>query len=348
MTNELKKTPMLTGLHALYTLIYTALHIPYLKDEKPVGILIISKPGMGKSMLLTRFYSDHIITINDMTGYGLERTMIEMEGKATGYIVNPDLLRLMARKKGWEAFLTLTNIILEEGLKAIRRADSNLQFKNPVNFGLISAITTDCFYQHQAEFAKVGFSSRFGIFSYGYELSDKWRIEKMVSMKSVEDEHIYYIKPKIKNKNSGNITIPDEIGEYIQRIGNILANRKQEPFRAIVFTRRMIKAHAFAEGRTEVSMADVKEIFSLIPFFLPPYPSATDLEYLILKETPEDELKKLYLPNEIFEARSRLIKKRIGWDLMMSPEELNPRKNKPDNMENNKTSIAGEELEIFT
>jgi hypothetical protein len=48
------------GLSACEQLIRIALHIPYLKDEKPIGIMLIAQPGMGKSMVLTRFKSDNI------------------------------------------------------------------------------------------------------------------------------------------------------------------------------------------------------------------------------------------------------------------------------------------------
>ena len=169
------------GLSACEQLIRIALHIPYLKDEKPIGIMLIAQPGMGKSMLLTRFQSDNIVTANDLTGYGLEKTILECKKISKGYIVIPDLLRLQSRKAGWQAFLTLTNVILEEGLVGIARGDLNIRFKKPVNFGILTAITADCFKTNLGYWQKVGFASRFALFSYSYEDSDYKKIEELVS-----------------------------------------------------------------------------------------------------------------------------------------------------------------------
>src|SRR4030042_3464158 len=162
----------LIGLTACQQLLKLAMHIPYLKDEKPIGILLIAHPGMGKSMILTQILSDNIILISDLTGYGLESTILECKRMTRGYVVVPDLLRLQSRKAGWQAFLTLTNIILEEGLFGIARGDLNVQFKKPINFGIISAITADSFKRNLQYFNQIGFTSRFGLFSYSYEDSD--------------------------------------------------------------------------------------------------------------------------------------------------------------------------------
>jgi len=311
-----EKIPMLMGLRALYSLINTALHIPFIAEEMPVGILIVSKPGMGKSMLLTRFRSDNIMPLSDCTGHGLEKTIIEMEGKERGYVIIPDLLKIMSRKKSWDGFITLSNIILEEGLKSLRRADVNMVFKHPIHFGLITAITSDCLEQHYNEFAKVGFASRLGLFGYTYEPSDKTRIENMISIKSVNDKMFYLVEPKSKKRLTEEIGVSKEMGKHIQCLGKILANGKHESFRPIVFIRRMVKAHAYIEGRREVGIEDIQEMFALVPFFIPPYTSSTDLEYLILKSYNDEELKSLYTNKEIYEAHERLAKKRITWAMM--------------------------------
>ena len=308
------KIPMqqFVGLTALTRLVYIALHIPYLKDEQPVGILVIARPGMGKSMLLTRFKSDNIVLLNDITGYGLEQTVRDMEGMGKGYVIIPDFLRLMARKKGYEAFLTLTNIILEEGLSGIRRADVNIRFRKPVHFGIITAMTDGCYRAHYDTFAKIGFASRFGTFAYNYEKSDYAHIEKLVSVQANTDSVTYEINPD--NLKEVNISIGPKAGEMIKKLGKLMANGKHVSFRSIKFVRKLCKARALAAGHSEIKTEDIREVFSLIPFFIPPFPISTDLEYYLCNGVKESELSKHYEEEEIYRAKQRLLQKGLDWN----------------------------------
>jgi hypothetical protein len=307
------------GLYAATRLIYISLHIAYLDDEKPVGIMLIAAPGMGKSMLLTRFKSDKILLFNDLTGWGFETVLMGLKRLKLGYIVVPDLLRIMARKRGWESFLTLTNIVLEEGLEALRRFDIDVKFEKPINFGVITAITTDCFKLHRDQFGKTGFGSRFGKFAYNYEKSDLARIEKKVSVKSTFKLPPIKINPSMGSKKSTKITVSPKIARCIQRLGRLMSGNKPPAFRSIDFVRRLTKARAFSEGRTAANMDDIKEIYALIPFFVPPYPTATDLEYFLLMEFDRKILNEAgYSEDEIYDARTRIARKNIRWDLVVN------------------------------
>ena len=294
------------GLKAATRLLTIALHIPFLEDEKPVGILLIAQPGMGKSMLLTRFESPNILRFNDLTGWGFERTLTEMQELQRGYIVIPDLLRLMARKKGWEAFLTLTNIVLEEGIEALRRFDTNVRLDRPLNFGVITAMTTDVYRMHRDRFQKTGFASRFGKFAYSYERSDARRIENLVASKSTYQAPKIEIQDKVKAK----VEIEKALIKPIMKIGKIMGNGKPPHFRAIDFVRRLAKARALSEGRDAVIKEDLIEIYALIPFFVPPYPTATDLEYYLLLGKNDDELLERYTEEEIENAKYNLRSKK--------------------------------------
>lgn len=324
MGNKLhKQNSSLVGLKACEQLIKISLHIPYLKDENPIGILLIAQPGMGKSMLLTRFDSENIITVSDLTGFGLEKTILECKKLSKGYILIPDLLRLQARNKGWQAFLTLTNIILEEGLVSIARGDVTVKFKKPVNFGIITAITADCFQRNLSYFSRIGFTSRFGLFSYSYEGSDYQRIEALISKKSNGENEKLVIKPPKNLRGEKNILVSSKMAEYIKNVGKTLSNGKPSTFRSIKFVRRLVKAHALMNGRNKVALEDIREIFALTPFFVPPYPTSTDLEYRICKGIPENTLLKHYSEHEIYEAHKRLVGKQINWGLIVKDRSKN-------------------------
>ena len=306
------------GLTACSTLIRTALHIPYLQDEKPVGILLVSKPGMGKSLILTRFRSDNIVILNDLTGYGLERTVIELESKGAGYVIVPDILRLMTRKLGWQAFLTLSNILLEEGLSGIRRADADLKFKRPVHFGILTAITVDTLRQNLPYFNAIGFSSRFGMFSYGYERSDSEQVETIISKQAPDDKLVFEINRAKKEKNRVKIAVTTEMSGYIRLLGRRMAynNGRYMNFRSIGFMRKLAKAHALSCNRKKVTIEDIRAINALLPFFVGSNGDATDLEHFILKGQKVRELMKRYTWGEITKAQERLKAKGLSREML--------------------------------
>lgn len=316
----MSKNGQIIGLNGAKEMLETVLHIPYVKEEHPTGILLVAKPGMGKSMILSQLAGDNVIVLNDLTGYGLEKTIVEMEGMGEGYIIIPDLLRLTARGKGWQAFLTLTNIILEEGLSGVRRADANLKFRKPLRFGIVTACTTDFMYKNFTHFAKIGFASRFGIFSYAYEQSDIERIKSII----VHKRNCGIQKIVIPKKNATEVNIPNEFANTVISLGEMMANGKFISFRSIDFIRRLLKATARRKEKAVVNEEDVRDVKSLIPFFAPPTPFSTDLEYYILKGIPETELMKRYTKLEIDNAKYRLMRKKItAFNYPIHAERLN-------------------------
>jgi hypothetical protein len=305
----------LIGLTAATKALELALHIPCLADEKPLGFMFVAQPGTGKSFLLTRFHSDNMLVVNDITGRGLENVIEKMQKYKQGYVNIPDLLKVMSRSKGWDAFLTLSNVLLEEGVSAISRYDKFIVFDEPVNFGIVTAMTNDVFERHKKNFEALGFLSRFGIFAFDYEKEDENRILKDLALGKTQEELKYYIEVESEPKF---VKIPSETGLKMQSLAKMLSNGKHKPFRAINFIRRLCKANAVINKRDTVTDEDIRQVYALIPFFIPPEPLSTDLEYFILmkdKNTKWEEwkemLKEKYDEESIYNARQRLIQKQL-------------------------------------
>ena len=198
----------------------------------------------------------------------------------------------------------------------IARGDLTVKFKKPVNFGIISAVTSDCFQRNLSYFQRIGFASRFGLFSYSYEESDCQRIEALISKKSNGESEKISIKPPKNLRGEKNILVSPKMAEHIKNVGKTLSNGKPSTFRSIKFVRRLVKAHALMQGRDKVTLEDIREIFALTPFFVPPYPTSTDLEYQICRGIPENVLLKHYNEREIYEAHKRLVSKQVNWELI--------------------------------
>lgn len=315
MKKQDTKEKGLIGLQAAKKAVELSLHIPCLADERPLGFLFIAKPGTGKSFLLTKFRAENMIIVNDITGRGLENIVEKMQRFKTGYVNIPDLLKVMSRTKGWEAFLTLANIVLEEGLTAISRYDKFVTFDIPLNFGIVTAMTQDCFKSNYRLFDKTGFLSRFGVFAFDYEKEDEKLITSRLSVGKTNGDLKWFIPTPTEKKF---VEISPEAGLTIRDMGKLLSNGKQKPFRAVNFVRRLVKANAVMNNREKVTREDLMEVYSLIPFFVPPEPISTDLDYLILKKPAAVSWKRYkeeslghYSDDSIYAARQRLIKKQL-------------------------------------
>jgi len=311
-----KERPLI-GLKAAIKAIELSLHIPCLADERPLGFMFVANPGTGKSFLLTKFRAENMVIVNDLTGRGLENIVEKMQKFKRGYVNIPDLLKVMSRSKGWDAFLTLSNIVLEEGLSAISRFDKAVRFEVPLNFGIISAMTSKCFKANYNLFDRTGFLSRFGVFGYDYELEDERRITRNLSVGKTNGDLKYFITTPSEQKF---VDINKKEGKKIEWMAALLSNGKQKPFRAVNFVRRLVKANAVMNNRKKVTDADLREVYALIPFFIPPEPMSTDLDYLILKKPPKTSWKSYremlideagYSENGIYDARQRLIRKQL-------------------------------------
>ena len=221
----------------------------------------------------------------------------------------PDLLRAMSRNLGWEQFKTLANILLEEGIQMIMRYDKEVSFKEPLRAGLMAAMTSQSF-QHEAPMmAQSGFLSRFGIFAFAYEKEDTEKIQNDLAMGNTGDDFRDVVTTPQKRIL---VKIEKPEGEGIKTLGKLLANGKHPSFRSINFVRKLVKASAVMNGRDVVTKEDLNEVYSLIPFFVPPNPPSTDLEYFILKKVPtKDLIRHGYSERAIIDAKQRLFIKKL-------------------------------------
>jgi hypothetical protein len=95
----------------------------------------------------------------------------------------------------------------------------------------------------------------------------------------------------------------------------MLSSGSPAPFRSIVFVRRLCKASALMNGRRSVATQDIRIVFALLPFLLPPHQTTTDLDYHMLRGASVKNLKKRYSEQEINDAQQRLISRHLDWEV---------------------------------
>jgi len=301
----------LIGLDAMrhfLSLIYT---IPFIKDEKPKGVMVVAPPDTGKSFALMHITSPHAVVISDTTGAGLEKVVLETAKKHnyTGYAVIPDLIRLTSRQYGFKAFTQLMNILLEEGLQRIERANLSIRSPKALRFGLIAALTVDSFIEHYDELNSIGFISRQLVVSFSYCDYDL----KRILSHTAKGTRFPYIMIKPPEGGNVEVEVPDERVKGINKLAKFICKMRGDEAikRATEQARSLVKAQAVLNGHHKVTSKDLNEVFSLLPLFrvpeivkVPgtgrkkkkygmfmkaPFKGGTDAEYFLLRGIVEDK-----------------------------------------------------------
>lgn len=303
--------------------------IPYLEDEHPIGMFIVAPPGSGKSFLLTNYISKNFIIVSDITGFGLEKLILTLNSRKSGYVVVPDVLRPMNRKASFEQLTALLNILLEEGLRVIKRHNLDIELSSPLRFGFISAITDTEFIKVTEKFFSTGLLSRILVFSFYYNPTDVTKIQKQVALGKDSSMKIYG-----KTLEVSKISIPEKLVPYINFMSKFLDKNKY-PFRNTKIIRKLAKASALLRGKTKISLEDLKNVYCFFPFITyadnikgidKTFGRGSDLHYLILKkvsktkiEKPEDIKIEGYTEKEVSDVVNNLFARQL---LRMTSEGL--------------------------
>lgn len=212
-------------------------YIPMAK-EKPPSLLFIGVPGVGKSHLLVHNRASNCMVLSDMTAAGIE-TVLEKFDKDPefSFIVCPDLITALSRRaKRLTSFL---NMALEEGIKAVLRADMSFNTRNGgAHIGIIAAVTSGEFKTNIGMLKSTGFLSRSLLIDFDPEVEDIARM--MAGGITIAAEELQIERGKFYD-----VPITDEARDAILAIGKSWAKEEGEkPLRKIGIIRRYARARA--------------------------------------------------------------------------------------------------------
>jgi len=122
------------GMEDLEEHIRTVLTTDFIKKSTPVSTLIVAPPERNKSNTVIKFKGKNILTLNDLTAYGLLKE-IEKKTKNSkcefGHLIIPDLTRLTARSRSVrKELITTLQILMAEGMEGIHTYNIKISFKN--------------------------------------------------------------------------------------------------------------------------------------------------------------------------------------------------------------------------
>jgi hypothetical protein len=245
----------------LKNLIKYSLFTGYLVDEKPISLLIIAPSESGKTEVLDNFKElNGVVYVNDTTPFGIVKVLNQLQalGKKVNHIIIPDLLNPLSKSQpSVRGFVHFFNSIMEEGLTKIETA--GIQFNiEPIQCGLISAITVEGYKARKAYWTGVGFLRRMLPFSYQYDNPTVYSILDNIIQQGylkVDSEKIVF--PKEKQSINLEEKFARQMLPYSLKLGT---EKGAYGFTDQKHFQRLLKAIALSKGKVVVDQSDVDDL----------------------------------------------------------------------------------------
>lgn len=253
-------------LDALVDMVVLVLLSAYVRDAKPVSLLIVAHPESGKTEVMKKFAVNKTVAyLSDVTSYGIQRDYLnDIESRKVRHIMIPDLLKPLSRKESTvNSFITFMNSLIEEGVAGISTyATPRLVFPKPVKCGLIAAITSDEFKDHRHKWKRLGFLSRTIPFSYSYGIPTVNKVfQYIIGLEYIKEHDIELDVPKEDKQ----IKLPRKYAQAILPSTAVVA-RAQESygFRLQKQFQTLLQASALQSHRKIVNENDVQRVLRLM------------------------------------------------------------------------------------
>jgi hypothetical protein len=254
----------LVNIEPLKKVIECALISPYIKAEKPISLLIVAKAESGKTSAMKMYRENKgIIYLSDCTAYGITRDVLpKIVSGEIKTIMIPDLITPLAKQtKTRQGFVTFLNNLIEEGVATM--TSYSTMWNKDANANVITAVTDEELRDSRHNWAKIGFLSRFIIFSYSYSISTVTQILDTYSVNAPPTEKAELKLPK----KQVNIDLSKEIADKL----NPTAREIGEQFslyglRAKVNFRSLLKSLAVRNGNKTVTENEFKEFLELADY----------------------------------------------------------------------------------
>ena len=255
----------LIGVTELQSLVKLVVASGYLKNHKPLSLILVGKVGAGKTEIINTFSCKNAVFLSDLSSTGVFDIL--NENKEITHLIIPDFTKItMKNKQTSNNLLTTLNSGIEEGLGKIRLKNTNVDVSingETRHIGLLTATTKKSYAQNKNKFESFGFSSRFIIASFDY--SDKTTLDIFESIHKCE-----YLKEKFKQiplKDKKNLAVKKKNIILSYELSKNLDNLKNNSFRTLKQLQALACSSALVSGRSEVTKEDIEEVKKLNKFF---------------------------------------------------------------------------------
>ena len=255
-----EKKDYLIRVEALKKIIECTLISPYIANEKPLSLLIVAKPESGKSTVMKQYREcKGVVYLTDCTAYGLTREILpKIVSGEIKTIMIPDLITPLSKAtKTRQSFVAFLNNLIEEGVAKMTTYAT--VWNKEVNANVITAVTDEELRDSRHNWAKIGFLSRFILFSYSYSISTITEILNAYSEHGLTLGKIDLEFPKAHVDIKLSPELADKIDPIVMKIGEQF---RIYGLRAKINFRSLLKCLAYRNGKKTVSAEEFREFLA--------------------------------------------------------------------------------------
>lgn len=242
-------------------MINLVLQTAYLKScPKPLSLLLLGKPGIGKSRLLSPLAKvKEVSYVNDIT----PKYLVEFLGKARSgekrFLAVPDFTNCMSHGKNTRnTLVAVLRSMTEEGV--VDLSDYHLEFKSdkPVRAGLITATTHSSYEVFKRQWKNTGFLSRLLPFSFSHSVATTKKIMCSIDAKSLD--MIETVKFQIR-KRPRTVNCPESLLRQLHAYEELLSKSTGSlPYRHQIQLIAVTEALAVLRGGKQVTQEDIDAV----------------------------------------------------------------------------------------
>ncbi len=240
------------------------LQTAFLKScNKPISLLLIGKPGVGKNRLLSPLSRlDFVSYVNDITPKYLIEFLHRVRTKEKKFLVVPDFTNCLSHGKTTRTtLLAILRNMTEEGV--VDLSDYHLEFKasTPVRAGLITATTNASYRDFRTSWRNTGFLSRLLPFSFSHSVETTSRIMDAIDAK--QPDPIDRVNLRIAKKPK-EIHCPRHLLRQLRAYEELLSRSTGSlPYRHQIQLNAITESHAILRGDAEIRQEDIDAIARL-------------------------------------------------------------------------------------
>ena len=256
------------ALNWLEELIGYAIASPFLKDEIPVSLMVISKIEAGKSAVLSKFSNiPSVMYQTDFTRYGiLKEWLPAIEHKEKRTIVVPDIVALLESKNpsGKGALLGFLTSLTEEGITSIETYQISHRFKEPIRCNIILGAPEVVLHDQRRwrAWSGIGLTSRLLPVSYRYNHNSVAEILEYIMHRTWVTEPLSQLNTPISDTLVNiDYNLAKQLLGITQKISSMIGTygfRIQRQAQTLAMSRALLK------GRNNVEQEDIDRIIELL------------------------------------------------------------------------------------
>ena len=264
VVNYLQEKTQLIRVGLLKKIVECALISPYIKNEKTISLLIVAKAESGKTSTMKLYRQNKgIAYVTDCTAYGLTRDILpKMVSGEVKTLMIPDLLTPLSKsQRTRQSFVAFLNNLMEEGI--VKITTYAMIWDKDVKANVITAVTDEALKDGRHEWAKIGFLSRFIVFTFSYSIST---IVEILNRYVEHCRDVDEVKLEIPEAEV-EIKLPQKIAEKLNPLAMKIGEQLSlYGIRAKNNLISLLKALAYRNGRDAVTDFEFKELLELADY----------------------------------------------------------------------------------